>query len=97
MYALCTIFTIRRTFFVNPSFFAIFLKPKSTTKACELQDLPKNVSAIMKIIHNGYEYYFIILFEEAAPWTEFVNCNATAHCGLDQSVHTECRQRVFSI
>ena len=93
MYALCTIFTIRRTFFVNPSFFAIFFLPKSTTKAwreaCELQDLPKNVSTIMKIIHDGYEY-FIILFEEAAPGTEFIN---NAHCVLDQSVHTECTQR----
>ena len=43
----------------------------------------------MKIIHNGYEY-FIILFEEAAPGTEFIN---NAHCVLDQSVHTECTQR----
>ena len=79
-------------FFVNPSILPFFLR-KSTTKAwreaCELQDLPKNVSTIMKIIHNGYEY-FIILFEEAAPGTEFIN---NAHCVLDQSVHTECTQR----
>ena len=76
----------------NPSILPFFL-PKSTTKAwreaCELQDLPKNVSTIMKIIHDGYEY-FIILFEEAAPGTEFIN---NAHCVLDQSVHAECTQR----